>query len=234
MGCKFNISDQNIDNNCTNKSIEQQYKFFSEIVHESKNALTACEGFIQFMLIKKIFNAEYLEIVLSELRRTTDILNSYKHVAAPDNNEEYCNLNNIISEVCTLLSSRFNLRQITLNLSFSDIPVLEVDCNKIKQVILNLLENAIDAIGKMGTISITTFYDDNKITLIIKDSGCGIDDEVKEKLFTPFFTTKTNGTGLGLHISKSIIEGYGGTIKVESLKGNGTEFTIELPLKPDT
>lgn len=216
-----------LESGCT---VENQHSFFSEIVHESRNALTACEGFIQFMLIKRIFNSEYLEIVLSELRRATEILNSYNFVSSTHRNIEYCNLNNCIKEINTLLSSKLNFRNIDLTLSLSEIPEILLDSSRIKQILLNMIENSIDAIGKEGSIEITTCCSHDSVIMTIKDTGCGIDPSIKEKVFTPFFTTKSKGTGLGLHVCKSIIESYRGKIELESLTGRGTTFTITFPI----
>lgn len=224
---------KNIENNLCQKhknTPEHQHMFFSEIVHESRNALTACEGFIQFMLIKKMFNSEYLEIVLSELRRTTTILNSYNQIASPHRNLEYCNLNKCINEVLTLFSSKLKLRHIDVDLSLSEIPDIFVDPSRMKQILLNMIENSIDAIEKNGCIGITTFCFDNTVTIVIKDTGCGIDSSVMNKIFTPFFTTKSKGTGLGLHVCRTIIESYNGKISLESSPGMGTIFTISFPV----
>lgn len=214
----------------SDKTLEDQHTFFSEIVHESRNALTACEGFVQFMLIKKMFNAEYLEIVLSELKRTISILNSYNIVSYPNREVESCSLNNCINEVCTMLYSKLTLREISLNLSLSEIPDIIIDSSRIKQILLNMIENSIDAIGKNGSITISTCCSDNKVTINIKDTGCGIDPSLKDKVFDPFFTTKSKGTGLGLHVCKTIIESYKGSIDLESTPGNGTAFAITFPV----
>jgi two-component system NtrC family sensor kinase len=101
----------------------------------------------------------------------------------------------------------------------------------VQQVILNLLENAIDAIGENGAITVTTRVDGNMVAMDIADSGEGISKENLAKVFDPFFTTKPTGegTGLGLSIVYSTLSKIGGTINVHSEQGLGTTFTVRLP-----
>ena len=104
--------------------------------------------------------------------------------------------------------------------------------NQIRQVIVNMLNNAVDAIDKSGEISITTMNKDKYVCIQITDTGCGISPEKIDKIFMPFFTTKPTGkgTGLGLSVSYGIIKSLGGTIGVESIPEKGTTFRITLPI----
>lgn len=112
------------------------------------------------------------------------------------------------------------------------LPLVEADASQLKQVFLNILLNAVDAIETEGTITLSTFPEgDDHIRLEISDTGKGVSEDSLEKIFTPFFTTKTKGTGLGLSICKRLIEQHGGTIEVSSQIGKGTSFTMVLPLK---
>lgn len=116
-----------------------------------------------------------------------------------------------------------------------EIPIAELDAEKIKQVILNLVLNAIDAMGGSGPpITIRTRYsaDRERIEISVRDRGPGIPKETLDHLFIPFFTTKPNGTGLGLAVCQRIVTNHSGEIRVESQVGVGTEFTVRLPLKP--
>lgn len=111
-------------------------------------------------------------------------------------------------------------------------PVIMGYAGPIKQVIMNLLDNAIDAMGDHGTISLTTKTIENRLKFIVQDSGEGIPSDIQSMIFHPFFTTKSarSGTGLGLYISKDIVKRHGGTIEVQSDLGKGTTFVVELPL----
>jgi len=114
------------------------------------------------------------------------------------------------------------------------LPELTTDGNQLQQVILNIVNNARDAIAeKEGTITISTSMREGKILVSIQDTGGGMSEDVLEKLFVPFFTTKEvgKGTGLGLSVSYGIVKGLGGEIKVESVVGEASTFTIELPIK---
>jgi signal transduction histidine kinase len=112
--------------------------------------------------------------------------------------------------------------------------LLTTDGNQLQQVILNIVNNARDAIAdKPGVISISTSLHRGKILVSIQDTGKGMTPDMLDKLFIPFFTTKEvgKGTGLGLSVSYGIIKGLGGEIKVESVPGEGSTFTLELPLR---
>jgi signal transduction histidine kinase len=119
-------------------------------------------------------------------------------------------------------------------IEFDDrIPATMADPMQMKQVFLNLVLNAIEAMYGGGTLRVKTGYDEasSTIEIVIADTGKGIDKELLDKLFHPFFTTKPKGTGLGLAISKRLVEENGGTISVQSAPGSGTTFIIKLPVK---
>lgn len=121
--------------------------------------------------------------------------------------------------------------EIVLDLQ-ENLPIIASDQSQIQQVMLNLINNAVDAIGKNGSINIKTRLDDSRIAISVKDDGSGITDEQQRRIFDPFFTTKETGkgTGLGLSITYTIIEKMGGTITVESQLSKGTCFTVQLPV----
>jgi signal transduction histidine kinase len=112
-----------------------------------------------------------------------------------------------------------------------DLPEIVADPMQLRQVFMNLLMNAVDAMPERGTIVLKTTFEKTlcAITVIISDTGKGMDAAVLSKLFQPFFTTKVGGTGLGLAISKRLIEEQGGSISIESSVGSGTTFTITIP-----
>jgi len=112
------------------------------------------------------------------------------------------------------------------------VPIIAGDQAQLQQVILNLISNAIDAIGKDGTVSVKSRADDSVIRVVIADTGPGIPENMQKKIFDPFFTTKSSGkgTGLGLWISYNIIEKLGGSLSLRSQVGQGAEFTITMPI----
>ncbi|MCJ7579818.1 MAG: ATP-binding protein, partial [Candidatus Aminicenantes bacterium] len=114
-------------------------------------------------------------------------------------------------------------------------PLIIADSSQLQQVFINIILNAVDAMRETGTLTLKTFQDDlrNSVYVSISDTGPGIEDADKTKLFEPFFTTKNvgQGTGLGLSISYSIIQKHHGTIDVQSRIGEGSTFTVKLPVK---
>jgi len=144
------------------------------------------------------------------------------------------NVNDVILQTITFLQNEARYRGIEINTNLQkDLPFLTSDPGQLQQVFLNIIDNAIDAIGKDGSIHVATMavHEPDEIIITIKDSGPGIPKEKLDKIFDPFFTTKKvgEGTGLGLTISFSIIQKLGGRIKVESEEGHGATFIISLP-----
>jgi len=119
-----------------------------------------------------------------------------------------------------------------LSLHLNRIPMIICNSQQINQVIANLLVNAAHAITGNGSITVTTLDENDRVTLSVTDTGCGIPPEIIDRIFDPFFTTKEvgHGTGLGLNISSTIVKKHGGTIRVESEIGTGTTFTVTLPV----
>jgi two-component system NtrC family sensor kinase len=148
------------------------------------------------------------------------------------------NVNDVITQTITFLQNEARFRAIEIHTNLQkDLPLVASDPAQLQQVLLNIIDNAIDAIGKDGNIRVATMavHDPDEIIITVKDSGPGIPKEKLDKIFDPFFTTKKvgEGTGLGLTISFSIIQKLGGRIKVESEEGHGATFIISLPMNKD-
>jgi two-component system NtrC family sensor kinase len=163
--------------------------------------------------------------------RITDIVRSLKSFARLDEaSYQKANIHEGLDSTLTLIDHEIKDR-ITVIKRYGDIP--EIDCypDQLNQVFMNILMNAIQAIGKKGQITINTSLEKEKVVETITDSGCGIRTENIGKIFNPGFTTRGPrvGMGLGLPISYNIIQKHGGEIKVSSEVGKGTSFTILLP-----
>ena len=202
------------------------------LAHEIKNPLNAIGGAASYIAknTKGSLAREFVSIITSEVSRinklTTTLL-SFSKTATP--NPELNDLNKVIKESLTLLSKEAIDLQITVKEEpAEDLPLVSFDYNQIKQVILNLLINAHDAVGEKGEITIKTWHKGNRTYLVVTDNGSGISPEIIHNIFNPFFTTKTRGTGLGLAISKRIAREHGGNLTVESSPGKGSSFTLEL------
>jgi signal transduction histidine kinase len=143
-------------------------------------------------------------------------------------------LNAIIEESVFLTKKQAQFNDVTLKTELSeDPPKAFIDKDQIQQTLINLILNAVEATAPGGNVVLTSRYNptNKMIVLKVRDTGCGIPKENLDKIFDPFFTTRENGTGLGLSITHSIIEQHGGKIEVESAPGQGTTFTILLPVK---
>lgn len=142
-------------------------------------------------------------------------------------------VNRVLDQTIDILANHARINDIEIRKQFADrLPVIASDQSQLQQVFMNLINNAIDAIGSNGTIDITTQLDKGFIKITIRDDGPGIPEAIQKKLFDPFFTTKPNGkgTGLGLSISYRIIEKMDGRITVKSSEGNGATFMVSLPV----
>jgi two-component system NtrC family sensor kinase len=149
---------------------------------------------------------------------------------------EILNINTVLDESVAFLENEARYRNIDIQTDYAlDLPMIASDLAQLQQVFLNILNNAIDAIGKDGEIHLKTRHlaKNNEIGIEISDSGPGIPKEMLNKIFDPFFTTKEvgKGTGLGLSISYSIVEKLGGRIMVASEEDQGTTFTIYFPVR---
>lgn len=150
--------------------------------------------------------------------------------------QEDIDINEVLSQTVTFLENEARYRAIEINTNFEkSLPFVASDSAQLQQVFLNIIDNAIDAIGKQGSINIRTraAHDPEEVVITIADTGPGMSKEQLDKIFDPFFTTKKvgEGTGLGLTISFSIIQKLGGRITVESQEGHGATFIINLPLR---
>ena len=146
---------------------------------------------------------------------------------------EDVDVNQTINQTIDILENFARANTIDIQTDLMDsVPIIAGDQAQLQQVILNLISNAIDAIGKDGTVSVKSRADDSVIRVVIADTGPGIPENMQKKIFDPFFTTKSSGkgTGLGLWISYTIIEKLGGSLTLRSQAGKGAEFTITLPI----
>jgi signal transduction histidine kinase len=203
--------------------------------HEIRNPLTSVKGFIQ-LLDRKYENdapeKEYFRIVLSELNRVNDIIREFLLLSKPtDPNLRRIDVNSVMEDIRTLMTSDALLHNIDLQFRLSEIPAIcEVDVEQIKQVFINLIRNAFEATGLNGRLVITINVGAEECEISFTDNGPGIPKEAIPRIFEPFYTTKPEGTGLGLTVSYRIIQHHGGTILVESEEGKGTTFRVLLPL----
>ncbi|WP_078544828.1 ATP-binding protein [Litchfieldia alkalitelluris] len=203
----------------------------ASIAHELRNPLTAVKGFFQMMKQTEEKVELYYNVIDAELSRIEQIASELLTLAKPhtDDRKDY-NIVQLVEEVKLLLTSQTNLNNIEICLE-ADHREMFINCdnNKVKQVFINLIKNAVDAMNQGGTISIKIKENSDTITIQIIDQGKGIPKEVLNRIGEPFYTTKEKGTGIGLMVCYQIIESHKGTIHVASQVNVGTTFTITLP-----
>jgi PAS domain S-box-containing protein len=201
----------------------------ASITHEIRNPLAVIRGFVQLMRERSPdHHQEYYRIIMEELDRTNSIINDFLSLAQNRVIEkEICSLHDIIEDLEPLLRADANLRGQTLELDLWDgMPLLELNPKEIKQLILNLARNGMEAMEDKGLLKLVTKVEESAVILNVTDTGVGIPREKLERLFEPFYTTKTRGTGLGLPLCLSIAERHNGIIEVSSVEGKGTSFIV--------
>jgi two-component system, sporulation sensor kinase A len=201
------------------------------VAHEIRNPLTSIKGFIQLANQQVEFNHHHVQIMLSEISRIESIVSEYLSLAKPNQNspKSLQNIDTLVRNVITLFESQTNLKNIIIHSKLDHSYQIMCNPNEIKQVLINIFQNAIEAIGSNGDIfiSVKNIFEDG-VEIIIIDNGCGIEKERLKKIGEPFFSTKEKGTGLGLLTSNRIIEKHNGTIKINSEVNKGTEVRVFL------
>jgi C4-dicarboxylate-specific signal transduction histidine kinase len=206
------------------------------IAHEIRNPLTSLQLFVQMMAERfddHEFREKFTQIVPPEIERLNRIVNDLVSFAKPSKlTREPNQINEILEKTIRLSEISFKKLNVKVVREFNDVPKVMVDPQQIMQIFLNLIMNGAQAMQSGGTLTVRTRYDDfsKKVCVDIQDTGHGISEENLKKLYSPFFTTKEGGTGLGLAITRRIIEEHKGEIKVKSKVGEGTTFTVELPI----
>lgn len=209
------------------------------IVHELNNPLTTILGFSQFLAGGGGDQKKNLERIVSESERCARIVQNVLRISRPGSGEkEVVNLNAAIRETLELAVYQLRLNRIGLGLHLAEAnPSISVNSCELTQVLLNLVTNAVQAISSdrdEGTVDVSTSIERDRVTIRVRDNGPGMDPGTAERVFEPFFTTKTTGTGLGLSLSRQLVEANGGRIEVTSKPGEGTSFAVEFPLVADS
>lgn len=210
--------------------------FAAGVAHEIRNPLSSIRGFATIFKERyrnSITDRTNAEIMIQEVDRLNRVISQLLEFARPmDLIKQWSSVQQIIHHMIVMVSEDMRKKNISLYLEVPDIPDrIFVDPDKLTQVLLNLLLNAIEAMDHGGILSIVLKSDDSRmIRLDISDTGIGMSPEIVPKIFDPYFTTKPTGTGLGLAIAYRIIEAHGGELKVESQKGKGTTVSVLLPV----
>ena len=203
-----------------------------KLTHEIKNPLAVCKGYLTMINIdNKEKTEKYLNIIKQEIERSLNIMADFSELNKIKLNKELIDINMLVEEVYNSLNLLMYNKNITINYKNNEEIFLSCDYNKIKQVLINLIKNSYEAITNEGIIDIKTYKDKNSFYIEIKDNGSGMDENTLDKITEMFYTTKQEGTGLGVVLSNEIIKAHNGTLKYESKLNRGTKAIIKLPLK---
>ncbi|MBW3491080.1 MULTISPECIES: ATP-binding protein [Bacillus] len=202
------------------------------IAHEIRNPLTALKGFTQIQKERNPEDTMSYEIMLQEIERINGFVSELMLLGKPKpTNYEWCNIGEILLYVVQLMESYATQYKVKFHLQVDgNLPVINGDDKQLKQVLLNIIKNGIESMPGGGNIRILAYEKAGEnLCISVEDQGLGIENEKIEKIGKAFYTTKENGTGLGLMITYKIIEEHQGSIAIESSMGIGTKVEIYLP-----
>lgn len=211
------------------------------VAHEINNPLTGVLTFAHLLRQKPHMTDEDqqdLDLIINETTRAAEIVRGLLDFARErPTMMEPLDLNNVVRRTVRLIANQKKFEHIVIEEALqNDLPEVRGDVNPLQQVILNLALNACAAMPDGGKLTIATGCEDGRVLLRVADSGCGIKEDLLERIFEPFFTTQPvgKGTGLGLSVTYGIVEQHNGTIEVESKEGQGSAFTISLPVAKES
>lgn len=215
-------------------------KIASIIAADLKKPLVSIKGFLQLLkpYLKETGKEHYADIALEEINDANNLIYEYvRSTRPPAPNKQQVNIQKVLMEV--IQKSQKEATKIHCEIKYVKeqiLPVQNIDVKQMKQVILNLIRNSMDAIqlsqnrGK-GSIVLRTRLNEKTIEISVKDNGAGMEEGIVKRIFTPFFTTKEKGAGIGLSVCQMIVENHGGIMDVSSKLGEGTTFILILPLE---
>jgi len=202
------------------------------VAHETKNPLNAIKLAASYLRhnFQGELLTEFLGIIEEEAARLNEISSNFLDFSKPAPlNLKPCSINAIVEATVKLIRQEATERDMeVIMLTDGNIPLVQCDYSRVKQALLNLLINAMDASTSGDTISVSTEAGKGAVCIIVQDTGKGMSAEETEKIFKPFYGTKTRGTGLGLALVDRIIKEHGGEIEVDSMPGKGTKFIMTI------
>lgn len=216
------------------KLLDSQQYAISKINHELRNPLTFAYSTLQLIESQhpEITSYKYWDILRGDLEFMSQLLSELSTYNNSErlHNETFSSLD-FLRKICLSFAASYVDTDIEFTSELPDsLPTITGDKLKLKEVLLNLLKNAKEAVGPLGIIRLLAETNENNLIIHISDNGCGIPSEHLDTIFDAFVTYKSGGTGLGLSIAKRVVEAHGGTISVSSVTGQGTTFLLKLPV----
>lgn len=199
----------------------------ASISHEVRNPMTTVKGFLQLLQHKQqTKDKEFFDLMIEELDRANYILSEFLSISRTKPTLLEChNINDIVTSTLPLFQADAHIHDQFLTVELDKVPNLKLNTQEIRQLLLNLVRNGLEAMPSGGQLKIRTFSNDSDVVLTVSDEGNGMEPFMLEKLGTPFFTTKDQGTGLGLAVCYGIVSRHNGKISVES-GPTGTTFSV--------
>ena len=203
-----------------------------KITHEIKNPLAVVKGYISLFDVNDPEKSKrYIDIINNEVDRSLELLNDFKDLSRVNVIKKDMNIIDLFDDIKETMVPLFKAKKIKYEFKCESNVTINADYNRMKQVLVNLIKNSIEASNKdKSLITLTTFYSNSSLYIIVKDNGEGMDKDTLEKIFTPFYTTKHYGTGLGVCLSKEIVEAHNGSLSYTSIPNKGTIAKIVLPI----
>jgi len=226
-----------------NESLAQMTTMAAGVAHEIKNPLASISIYLQLMekMMEKNGSMtaqearKYLDVVSEEVDRINRIAVDFLFAVKPMKvNLSICSVNDIVEKTLEVVKAELEEKGITLKTHLAvSLPKVMADCSLIQQSLLNLIKNAMQAMPedqKEKNITVSTYIEGDMVRISVSDNGCGMTEEQMSKIFEPYYTTKSSGTGLGLTVLFKIMKQHGGDVTVRSVPGEGSEFTLQLPV----
>lgn len=203
------------------------------LAHEIRNPLGSIRGTAE--IVKDPATSpgqreEFAEVLVREVDRLNQVVSKFLRFAKPDpvGRQAVC-INQVLDELLEFSAAEYRRQRIEVRFDRAELPRIPVDADQLRQVLLNILLNAVQALSTGGVVRVTTLLKEDSVVVQIADNGPGIAPEVLPRIFNPFYTTRQSGTGLGLAISQRIVQAHGGQIGVQSRPGEGAVFEVMLP-----
>ncbi len=203
-----------------------------KLTHEIKNPLAVCKGYIDMINFNNIEKSKkYVGIIKSEIDRSLNVMNDFMQYSKVKINKEIFDMNIMLEELCDSFSLLLNDKKIKLiyENEYDEI-YLWGDYERLKQVFINIIKNSVEAITNDGIIKMGVKIINKQVVITISDNGSGMDKEELNNVKEMFFTTKKNGTGLGVSLSNEIVLAHNGKMEYDSVKNEGTNVVISIPI----